>query len=266
MQLSLVKSEKFGTVLCDFYQDANSQMFYVTREQIGRALEYSDPRVAIAKIHERYKDRLDHFSVVTKLTSTDGKHYDTTVYSPKGIYEICRWSRQPKADQFYDWVYGMLEALRTGKAKIIQTPQTELEALAALGNAVSLMANQMIQAQQKVEVLETKVTNIQEAFDPELHDKPWRTWVKTSISRLAKSKGGYADDYQTTYANLYALLEQRAGCRLTERLNNRKERARRLGLPKSGVEKLNHIDVIEADKRLKEIFTSLIREALVAIA
>ena len=147
-----------------------------------------------------------------------------------------------------------------------KTPQTELEALAALGNAVSLMANQMIQAQQKVEVLETKVTNIQEAFDPELHDKPWRTWVKTSISRLAKSKGGYADDYQTTYANLYALLEQRAGCRLTERLNNRKERARRLGLPKSGAVKLNHIDVIEADKRLKEIFTSLIREALVAIA
>ena len=35
---------------------------------------------AIYKIHERNKDRLDKFSVVTKLTTTDGKAYKTYLY------------------------------------------------------------------------------------------------------------------------------------------------------------------------------------------
>ena len=74
----------------------------MTREQIGRALEYSYPQESITKIHDRHRDRLDKFSVQVNLTSTDDKRYKTTVYSPKGIYEICRWSRQPKADAFMD--------------------------------------------------------------------------------------------------------------------------------------------------------------------
>ena len=39
----------------------------MSRQQIGLALEYKDPRVAIAKIHDANKERLDRDSVVTKL-------------------------------------------------------------------------------------------------------------------------------------------------------------------------------------------------------
>jgi ERCC4-related helicase len=52
------------------------------------------------------------------LRATDGKAYNTYLYSPKGVYEICRWSRQPKADAFMDWVWGVVESIRTGKADI----------------------------------------------------------------------------------------------------------------------------------------------------
>ena len=40
--------------------------------------------------------------MVVKLTATDGKQYNTTIYTAKGIYEICRWSRKDKADVFYE--------------------------------------------------------------------------------------------------------------------------------------------------------------------
>lgn len=117
--LTLVKSEPFGNVQCDFYSDDNE--IWMTRKQIGEALEYANPQKAIDKIHERNKDRLDKYSVTVKLGGTDGKQYDTTLYNANGIYEICRWSRQPKANAFFDWVYDVLEGLRKGQLQIHPT-------------------------------------------------------------------------------------------------------------------------------------------------
>ena len=121
MQLVLAKSEYFGSVKCDFWKDASGEIF-MTREQIGTALEYSEPTIAISKLHARYKDRLDKFSTLTKLVNVEGSREverDNVVYSAKGIYEICRWSRQPKADDFYDMVYDILESLRKGESVIV---------------------------------------------------------------------------------------------------------------------------------------------------
>lgn len=126
VKMNLIKSARFGNVQCDLYSD-NDQI-WMTREQIGTALEYTDPMRAISKLHARYKDRLDKFSVVTKLTTTDGKSYNTNLYNAKGVYEICRWSRQPKADAFYDFVYDLLEGLRKGETKLLsESKQQELE-------------------------------------------------------------------------------------------------------------------------------------------
>lgn len=113
MQLELVRSGKFNSVYCDFYSSEDE--IWMTREQIGAALEYDDPRDAIAKIHRRNRDRLDKFSGVVKLSTPSGVQ-ETYVYSAKGVYEICRWSRQPKADTFVDWAWEIIEAIRTGKA------------------------------------------------------------------------------------------------------------------------------------------------------
>lgn len=123
MNLQLATQQQFNSVHCDFWQNENGEIF-MTREQIGQALEYSDPRIAITKIHSRYKERLKNFSVSTRLVSTDGKVYETVVYDAKGIYEVCRRSQQPKADDFFDWVYDLLEKLRKGEMIVVQ-PQTE---------------------------------------------------------------------------------------------------------------------------------------------
>lgn len=109
--LELVKSENFGKVQCDFYEDDTKDIL-MTREQIGIALGYSEPRVAIAKIHNRYKDRLNKFSGVVSLVSPQGTYQDTIVYTAKGVMEICRYSRQPKADDFMDWVWDVVDTIR----------------------------------------------------------------------------------------------------------------------------------------------------------
>ncbi|MBP3038099.1 hypothetical protein J9303_01070 [Bacillaceae bacterium Marseille-Q3522] len=95
----------------------------MSRKQIGEALEYSDPRVAIAKLHASHKERLDKFSGVTDTVTPGGGAQKSVIYSAKGVYEICRWSEQPKANAFFDFVYDLLEGLRTGTLKIISAPQ-----------------------------------------------------------------------------------------------------------------------------------------------
>jgi phage antirepressor YoqD-like protein len=133
--MQLIKSESFGTVMCDLWKDDKGDIWF-TREQIGQALEYSFPQEAIQKIHERNSDRLDKFSVQVKLTSTDGKVYNTTVYSQKGLNEICRFSRQPKADAFMDWVWEVVESIRRyglyATEELLNDPDLAIKAFTAL--------------------------------------------------------------------------------------------------------------------------------------
>ena len=111
MNLGLIKEGEFLGAKCDFYKDEDNNV-YMTREQIGEALQYANPQKGIDNIHSRNKDRLDGFSVTLKLRSTDNKQYDTTLYMEKGIYDVCRFSRQPLADKFYDWVYDQVILIR----------------------------------------------------------------------------------------------------------------------------------------------------------
>lgn len=124
-QLSVIKREKFGTLTLEFYGDIRSSDFYMTRDQIGRALEYDDPKRAMSKMHLRYKERLDPLSRVVKLGTVDGKQREVFLYSAKGIYEICRHSDKPNADAFYDFVYDILEGLRLGHFRIAAEKQTD---------------------------------------------------------------------------------------------------------------------------------------------
>lgn len=87
----------------------------LTKEQIGFVLEYVNPDDALSKIHNRHKERLDTLSVVVKSASTDGKYYETTLYSQRGVMEICRWSNKPKANEFMDWVWTIVEKYINGE-------------------------------------------------------------------------------------------------------------------------------------------------------
>lgn len=117
-ELQLVKSEQFYGVNCDFYKGNDDEM-WLTRKQIGEALEYNHGRKAIKDIHARHKDRLDKFSVMLKIrgaqTAPPSSESQTTVlYNERGVMEICRWSRQPKANEFMDWVWDIVQAYRHG--------------------------------------------------------------------------------------------------------------------------------------------------------
>ena len=68
--LKLITTETFGDLSCNFYRNMNDDIL-LTREQIGRALEYADPIKAIQNIHAKHKDRLDELSIKIKSETFD---------------------------------------------------------------------------------------------------------------------------------------------------------------------------------------------------
>ena len=124
--ITVITSKPFGALNVDVYQNDKHQ-YYMTREQIGTALEYSDPRIAIYKIHQRNADRLDPLSSVTKLVTQVGNHTEERelfCYNLRGVMEICRFSRQPKADAFMDFCWDIMESLMRGDS-VLATPQMD---------------------------------------------------------------------------------------------------------------------------------------------
>ena len=111
--LKLITTEKFGSIPCDFYRNMNDDIL-LTREQIGSALEYATPSTAIKNIHRKHRDRLDQFSLKVKLggyqnePTSKSEEQERVYYTERGVMEICRWSRQPKANQFMDWCWDIV--------------------------------------------------------------------------------------------------------------------------------------------------------------
>jgi len=124
--LTLCKFDEFNGVRCNIWRTKNGETF-VTRDQIGEALEYKNPNTSIETIHRRNKDRLDKYSVTIKMMGTDKKMYNTYLYNTKGIYEICRWSKQPKANDFMDWTWDLLEGIRKNELEINRKKIEEYE-------------------------------------------------------------------------------------------------------------------------------------------
>jgi prophage antirepressor-like protein len=124
--MTVITSKSFGALNVDVYQNDKHQ-YYMTREQIGAALEYNNPNKAIQNIHVKNTDRLDPLSTFLKLRKVEGgitKEREIICYSLRGVMEICRLSRQPKADAFMDFCWDIMESLMRGDT-VLATPKMD---------------------------------------------------------------------------------------------------------------------------------------------
>lgn len=106
--LTLAETRTINLVTVDGYYGDKQAWF--TRTQIGQVLEYANPQHAITLIHGKHKKRLDLFSRRSQFETPSGIQ-EGYVYNIRGVLEICRWSKQPKADEVMDKLYDMAEAV-----------------------------------------------------------------------------------------------------------------------------------------------------------
>lgn len=171
--LTLATQKPFGTLTCDFYKN-DSDEFYMTREQVGQALEYPAGAKAIAQIHSRNADRLNPMSGVLKM-KTPGGEQDTFVYNLRGVMEICRFSRQPKADKFMDFVWNVMESLYNGNS-VLAAPDQQT---AVSNDTFKLMFDTLVKSQ------ETTSTLVQSFIEDQKDSRTAMAAMMNTMSLLA---------------------------------------------------------------------------------
>lgn len=97
--------------------------------------------------------------------------------------------------------------------------------------------------------------SIKEAIKPVFDN--WRIEINAKFNRIQKNAGA---EYKTLRTDMYTELERRAGCDLNARLRNKRIRMSENGCTKTEINTLNKMDLIEEDKKLREIFSKIVTE------
>lgn len=138
----------------------------------------------------------------------------------------------------------MFKKIWDGQARA-QIEQAEIKQLAEAAN-------------EKAQLAESTITSIKEAFLQ--RDDNWRDWVKSTMNAIVARLGGGKDQHHELRARSYQILTDRAECKLDTRLRNLRKRLEDRGISKTKINEANKLDVIEEEPRLKEIYTSVLKE------
>lgn len=122
------------------------------------------------------------------------------------------------------------------------------------------MAEQQLEfkyQKERQEKLENKVDGISNLIA--MDSKDWRAEAVNILRKIAIKQGGH-DQYKEVANESYLRLEHKGRCNLNIRLENRKKNMIAQGLGKTAVKKLNKLDIIQENHRLKEIYMQVIKD------
>lgn len=263
--LKLVETDVFNEIAtCDFWGNANNE-YLVTREQIGRALGYSNPANAIKNIHLKHKERLDKFSTQLTLGYVEGDRYverERILYNRKGIMEICRWSRQPLADKFMDWCWEIMDRLISNSLNTVTLSREEYSMIINTVNEVGQLNKVNEQLTRQLQIISAQNTTMQDKLSrmwqkimlivPPAHYSSWKNKMSQKIVSLAKILG-YTndDDRKSIYSDIYNMMRSDYDIDLDSYKEN-------YLLSQTDYKNVAMIDVIDSDTVLRDIFEEIV--------
>ena len=263
--LKLVETDVFNEIAtCDFWGNANNE-YLVTREQIGRALGYSNPANAIKNIHLKHKERLDKFSTQLTLGYVEGDRYverERILYNRKGIMEICRWSRQPLADKFMDWCWEIMDRLISNSLNTVTLSREEYSMIINTVNEVGQLNKVNEQLTRQLQIISAQNTTMQDKLSrmwqkimlivPPAHYSSWKNKMSQKIVSLAKILG-YTndDDRKSIYSDIYNMMRSDYDIDLDSYKEN-------YLLSQIDCKNVAMIDVINSDTALRDIFEEIV--------
>ena len=263
--LKLVETDVFNEIAtCDFWGNANNE-YLVTREQIGRALGYSNPANAIKNIHLKHKERLDKFSTQLTLGYVEGDRYverERILYNRKGIMEICRWSRQPLADKFMDWCWEIMDRLISNSLNTVTLSREEYSMIVNAVNEVGQLNKVNEQLTRQLQIISAQNTTMQDKLSrmwqkimlivPPAHYSSWKNKMSQKIVSLAKILG-YTndDDRKSIYSDIYNMMRSDYDIDLDSYKEN-------YLLSQIDCKNVAMIDVIDSDTALRDIFEEIV--------
>lgn len=236
-------------------------------------IEYQGQRVlTTAQLAESYGTTSDKISYNFNYNETRyqaGKHYFLLTGEDLRDFKEANREFQGSLNKLYIWTekgaWLHAKSLSTDKAweaydmlvddyYRVKEAAINLTGLSPQLQLLIAMENRQLQIEQRQQQTERQLTTIKETFLQ--RDDNWRQEITRLLNRAASRLGGFRE----VRTESYKLLEERGRCNLNIRVANLKERLAESGATKTKINDANRLDVIESDPRLKEIYTTIVKE------
>lgn len=144
------------------------------------------------------------------------------------------------------------------RAKLIELAMKQ-DKPQSIEDLIIMQAQSVKELKGQVNQLTGTIGNIKEAVISEPDN--WRDDINRKLNKIAKAIG--VNKFREVRAESYKLLEQRAGVDLDRRLDNRRLRMLKEGMSRTAINQANKIDIIDSDKKLREIYGKIVSEYLI---
>ena len=236
----------------------NGEPWFVLSD-VCKVLELSTP----ARVAERLeKDEVSQTHTIDRM----GREQKTTIINESGLYTVILRSDKPQAKPFRKWVTSeVLPSIRKHGSYSVQSQFADLSP--QLQVLIQMETRQkQIEARQAEQAtalagLEQKIQNTCEVIA--LDKTAWRKDSEHLINKIARATGEGYGGIRLVYEEIYRSIESRAGVSLNTRLTNKRNRMAGEGVCKSKRDKLTRIDIIAEDKKLIEIYVTIVKELAV---
>jgi prophage antirepressor-like protein len=182
-----------------------------------------------------------------------GRQGEVHIVNEYGLYNLILGSRKEEAKQFKRWItHEVLPSIRkTGTYSTVDYSNLSPE-LQLFKTMFDSVANQQLRLQQT----EQSLASIKETIVAIPDD--WRASINRNLNAISRAVG--PNEFKSVRSESYRLLENRGGCDLERRLMFLKARLETQGRSATEVKQANKLDVIEADKKLREIYQMIVKE------
>lgn len=165
--------------------------------------------------------------------------------------KLCMMSRSDRGNQAREYFIEVERQFKAGAKQL-----TQIQMLAAMAQQMADQEQIMLAASANASTALRQIDYIKDTI-VRRDDDNWREGMNLELNRIVKGSGR---SFQDIKSESYELLEDRAGCKLSVRVNNARDRLAESGATKTKISAFCKLDAIEQEPRLREIYTSIVKE------
>lgn len=180
------------------------------------------------------------------------------LYTRNGVFEICRWSRQPKADAFMDFVWEVTDRLMSGEVALVPSNQGNGIQSAEVNQRLGEMAAEL---QLRLDSIDRKISKVEESASYSSYylrmqmrsgyDENWKRRQSKNIKEVSNFIG---KDGKLLLKEIYHEMENRYGIDLDAFTKDYKRT--------QGVSTCSTLSVVSFSLTLREMFDAIINEVM----
>ena len=144
------------------------------------------------------------------------------------------------------------------RAKLIEMAMRQ-DKPQSIEDLIIMQAQSVKELKGQVAHLTGTIGNIKEAVISEPDN--WRQDIRHKLNKIVRALG--ENKFREVRSESYRLLERRAGVNLDRRLDNKRARMLKEGASRTAINQANKIDIIDGDKKLREIYGKIVSEYLI---